>query len=310
MKTFSDLLEMWEHPFTGKDHIDDSEESMHTKYEIGNFSKMNPQVTERSLALRDHYAAVNKEHNYYLNQYQDGSSSINRMAIDMHKYGDKHDPGLSAYTSFVLPQHMARHVKNWLSEEPDVKDEYNANGNQRITTISHLDDAVKHTKTPHDMHVYSGVGFHPLRLTEHAGKKTFGLHLPAFRPSVAIRFARPEHAIRHTTDGRLAKIPEFSDNTALAKSPKNFAAHVLKIHVPEGSHGVYLGHRNDLSLSKREAEFIIPRKAKLIIAGKSSHTHDVYEDEYDKKLEKRVHVWHAKLVHDGVEPTRHMEDFK
>lgn len=63
--------------------------------------------------------------------------------------------------------------------------------------------------------------------------------------------------------------------------------HILKIHVPKGSHGLYVEPH---TVNTGEHEMILHPGAQLLVA----HPPDMQNN----KL-----IWHAKLIHDGIKPT-------
>jgi hypothetical protein len=321
MKTFKDLIaEVWEHPFSGKDYFDDSEKGLHSIY--GQDKEFySPETRKRASDLQDHYKSVtNGDHHYKhtvsLDEYIGGSKSINSIAIAMHKHAHDFDPGYAHHTIWT-PRHdddaRASAKAEWDLMADDVKEGHRRAGQDYVEHVHTMDDAMQQVKTPHDMHVYSGVSFHPIMMHHQRTGKHFGLHLPAFtstslRPSIAASFAKS------------GKAGVFDTRTISPKSAKDdwnttdhytTVGHVLKIHIPKGSAGVYVGHTDDWRSSMRfkESEFILPRHSKLIIGGKSAQLHKMTYPDSDR-VEKSLHIWHAKLVHDGFNDTRHMEEFK
>ncbi len=70
--------------------------------------------------------------------------------------------------------------------------------------------------------------------------------------------------------------------------------HLIRIHVPEGSHALYT---RPASQHKHEHEVVLHKNARVRIHPEPEVDHN----------SKHV-VWHAKLIHDGVNPTRHATD--
>jgi hypothetical protein len=140
--------------------------------------------------------------------------------------------------------------------------------------VGRMNSLLHNHKTPFDFHAYSGLGFNPEHIMEH-GETHGKLHLPAF------------------TSTSLS--PRIAHSFAEWKGRDNMLEHhhIVKIHIPQGSRGLY---------RRGEQEFILPNNSKL-------HMHPTPEDHVYNKLHP-VKVWHAKLVHDGVEDTRHMSEFK
>jgi hypothetical protein len=322
MKTFSELLEMWEHPFSGKDYYDDKEGHEH-EYSGHSQNHMSDKNLGHSEVLAAHYREVNNHPDlgHHINNYQDGSNKVNRHAIGEHKYGENHLRGLTQYRLQGTDNSKKTKAAEWKNH--DFYHGYEERAAEVHEHMLNLDKAVSHTTTPHDMHVYSGLGFHPAMLRSEGGLKRFGLHLPAFtsttiRPAVGLAFAKSARGEKVTHRGRVdvltKHMPYKGDPNAdtfnlKAFHPHDFQAHLLKIHIPKGSHGLYLGHRNGDTFSQEETEFLLPRHARVVIGGKSAQLHRVKGSSGPwGHPDKMVHIWHAKLVHDGVEPTRHMEE--
>lgn len=230
MKTLNQLLEAWEHPFTGKDYHDDSVNA----------------VDQLHNHLANHYGKPKNA--TALEMYVSESAEINLSLIDHHLHNHPIDP----------------HVQKLINKLDKSTDQ----------------------RTPKDMHVYSGIGFVP----QHAGERVIKQHLPAFTST--------------SLDYGTARAYSGSMNT---DKPHN----ILKIHVPKGSRGVYL-HLPQHQPSNNE--FLLPRNAKLHIDPTPSiDTHVInHKDWLDGKglVEHHYNIWHAKLVHDGTEPTRHADELE
>lgn len=70
--------------------------------------------------------------------------------------------------------------------------------------------------------------------------------------------------------------------------------HVVQIHVPKDSHGIYTGAHSEYT---NEKEYVLHKDAKIAVHPKPEVDH-----------ENGVVKWKGKLVHDGVKPTRHGEN--
>lgn len=90
--------------------------------------------------------------------------------------------------------------------------------------------------------------------------------------------------------------PEQAHN--FTSADKDGVHHIMKIHVPEGSHGIYAGAAggnagDDHSDSyAAEKEFIIPHGAKFKTADKPVMR--------TTRSGRKIAVWHSKLIHDGT----------
>lgn len=244
MKTLRTILEIWEHPFSGKDDP-------------------------------NHFTLV---HNELSKHYTLPSGSSESKAL------------ISAYTA------SSDHINNHL---------YNTHvGNGKLTAMSpenaqsfsdQFQSVVSSHRAPRDFHVYSGSRISPAEHNDPT-KSHIKVHLPAFtstslNPKVAGKFARLSN---HDSDAWT--------NAYKANEPiSHIRANLFKIHVPAGSRGMYVAKYSGIAAEK---EFIIPHGAKL-------HIHpepEPREIEISPGNERSVNVWHAKLVHDGTEPTRHADE--
>lgn len=92
-------------------------------------------------------------------------------------------------------------------------------------------------------------------------------------------------------------LPAFTSTSLDPITAKVFSGgDIVKIHVPKGSHGYYAPGITGKPDS--EHEFIIPRGAKLRVHPEP--TEDAQGGKYK--------IWHAKLVHDGIQSTRHADE--
>lgn len=169
---------------------------------------------------------------------------------------------------------------------------------------THDDDLSKalhsHT-TDRNMHVFSGMRS-PEGLETHNGHihlKNTAYTSTSIDPSVGHIFGRQyrhdgsrsvhRYVMNRDTQERAREdaVPEHWENTS---RPIDYI-HVAKIHVPAGSHGAYVA---PISNSPEENEFLIHKNA-----------HIVFKPEPTVDHKSSSVIWHGKLVHDGIKPTRH-----
>lgn len=251
----NEVNEMWEHPFSGKDMIDDQRiyGHLHAAYGTNETARKHSFMLVHRYQKRADDPSVHQEHHRgALRSYASGSYGVNNALIKHHELG--------------TPMPLAHEEKS-------------TNISEAIKNIGpHLD---------HDMHVYSGIGFDPASMPRDQTTGNYHIHLPAFTstsvsPGVAQDFAKPSK--QDTSDP--ASIPAYHYN-------------LVKIHVPEGSHGVPLGVHN-AGISD-EHEFLLHKDAKI-------HVHPEPTIHSNPDSHAIYKIWHAKLVHDGVAPTRHMNE--
>ncbi len=132
---------------------------------------------------------------------------------------------------------------------------------QRYLNLDHLDEALEINKLDKPMTTYSGIGFNPKDIMKDGNM----LHLPAYTSSstnrgVAVLYAKPD---------------------------KDRVYHVMQIHHPTGSSGLYIGDRDDFSPFMQK-EHIMPRNTTLKINPKP----EVHTD----NLGVQMHIWKATRV--------------
>ena len=133
-------------------------------------------------------------------------------------------------------------------------------------------------KTPHDLHVWSGTPIDPRQIKD----KDNVVHHPAFlstslREGIAVNFAR-----------KRAKTYSSKDNDTIYKN------HLLKIHVPEGHPGLYMGNHDPNSFGKSEKEFILPAGTNLKHIKTETFNHDSMErDSFARNV---FHVHHMEVM--------------
>jgi hypothetical protein len=256
MKSLKELLaELWEHPFTGPDQHADHQ------------------------AMKEHYHAklLNLGEKKSVLSYMQGSKAMNHRLIDEHVHGPDH-PLIATYRKV----HPAMASK-W---DDDYLEKYHGESMRRDFKEADevrqgLDKIMKKPKikTPHDMHVYTGVSFNPEHLKDNSGL----LHLPAFTSTSIDPMVAKNFAMYHS-------------------KAKDDHMHLLKIHVPKGSAGLYV-HSDTTNrihhISFAEKELLLNRNTKMQV----HHEPDL--DTYGN-LDKKIKIWHARLLHDGIGPTRHM----
>lgn len=205
------------------------------------------------------------EHNHentHLSKFQGNSLDLtlaNQYPHDHHS--PEHKKAIKKYTenSLRLNRHLLDQYKAG-TEPGDTFENHN---------IGHLDDVVHERALRHDLHVYSGVGFHP---GEEAAKDPEGkLHLPAYTST----------SVNKTT------ALNFATDRFDSKGERH--NHILHIHLKPGQKGHYIGERG---YHGNEYEFLLPRNTTLKVNPKpqsfpaGSHRLNDYP----------VHVWHAHVV--------------
>lgn len=139
--------------------------------------------------------------------------------------------------------------------------------------IAALDKEVSKNKLTHDLHTYSGVGFHPGKLaSEHKDRH---ITLPAYTSTSISKDIASQFA---DTAGWSQKLQDETGNG----TPKD--KHILHFHLKAGQKGKYIGSNSNYP---EEHEYLLPRNTKVKIA---EHPRMV------KRRDKTYHVWDAHPV--------------
>jgi hypothetical protein len=177
-----------------------------------------------------------------------------------------HSDAVEMYTTYSrhVNRTLLKHYEAGYDDPPKV-DEHN---------IHKLDQAIGHNKLKHDLHVYSGVGFHPGEKCEMCHKGN--LHLPAYTStSICKKTATVfSHAIEGTTD-------------KYNHEPVN---HVLHIHLKKGQKGLYVGKHSNYD--QNEYEYILPRHTTLKVHPKPS----VVPEGGHAGNDYKTYIWHAHVI--------------
>lgn len=140
--------------------------------------------------------------------------------------------------------------------------------------IANLDKATGHHKLKHDLHVYSGVGFHPGEKASECPDNT--IHLPAYTSASLCK--KTATVFSHA-------LPSNSDK--YDHEPVN---HVLHFHLKKGQKGLYVGRHS--GYDNNEYEYILPRHTTVKVHPKPSIVPEGGHIGNDYK----TYVWHAHVV--------------
>jgi ADP-ribosyltransferase exoenzyme len=148
-------------------------------------------------------------------------------------------------------------------------------------TAKHLDAALDKHKTSEDMHVYTGLKHSPSKHFKKVNGKVPDkaiVHLPAYTSTSSSFHSAREFAenTMHQNDERHNIDYEDGDH-----GDGFTARHVLKLHVPNGSHAMSLMKH---SFDPAEKEILLHRG------------HHIEVDSKPTKTDKNTYVWNAKVV--------------
>ena len=193
--------------------------------------------------------------------HADKISDMEKEAV--HDYSDESRP---------LNSMLHRHAKGM-----DISTK---NSESYKKTVKHLDNALGRHKTTEDMHVYTGLQYSPSKHFKKVDGKVperQNVSLPSFvSTSSSVKSARAfSQDTMHPNDER----------HGIEHEEGGEARHVLKIHVPKGSH----------AMSLRDHSFVPEEKEVLLHRG-----HDIEIHHKPEKLDHSTYLWHAKIVAHNV----------
>ena len=173
-----------------------------------------------------------------------------------YNYENIHNKQLHTYIRDSFPL-------NYYHWSPSKSEEAGVSKSRLKSQTKILDSAMKAHKTPKGMTVWSGT-FHDPR--ERKNKQGIVRH-PAYLST----------SIRRIVGETFADIHE-----------DNEVGHLLKIHVPKGNEGAYVGH---LNYSKGEHEFILPRNTKMRYLKTDTDNRILYTGR-----EYKQHIHHMEVI--------------
>lgn len=264
------ITEAFEHPFSGPDML-----------------KFNPD--DVSHPIHNLIDTIRKTHTFGKENFYDDNDSPE--VADRLKRIRRYTKDSSGLNGYLLERYHEPHNHDPISEFDEE--------------ASKLDQIATMHRTPVDMHVYSGTTFSPLRYHHNPSDPVIRLHLPAFTSTSIshesiMGHAHPDKTMMlryngeqlHDADNNPVPISNVAHNSLIHN--------MLKIHVPQGTRAAYVA---DHSAYQSERELLLPRNVKLHV-----HPQPTLHAFGDGARDVPTHVWHAKLVHDGTEPTRHYNE--
>lgn len=159
-------------------------------------------------------------------------------------------------------------------------------------SVEHLDKVLEKHKTKKDFHVYSGINWSP---SQHMKNKAEGeshvdVHMPAYTStSTSIKQAAGFASLQYPH-------PDDEKHGAIKIGDEDTARHMLRIHVPKGTHAISMMKH---SFNPGEKEILLHRGHELRIHHKPQRYQDHNGD--------MINVWDAHIT--GHYPTNvHEED--
>ena len=203
---------------------------------------------------------------YYPRHRLKEREDINYKPTSLHNYMGV---GSKVMNSHLWQQHGKSDIyRGMLNVEPHV---------DLDSHIKNLDYMINSHKTPKSMTVWSGTFHDPRELKD----KNDMVHHPAYLSTSLLR-----NTAQNFTTRSLA--PEKYPYDEKGKKIRNH--HILKIHVPEGHHGIYA---SGIGYDDSEQEFILPRgtKMKYLRTVKKINNNHQYDAIHD-------HIHHMEVIPD------------
>lgn len=227
-----------------------------------------------------------------LNRHFDINAEHHEMALH-HPHDEDHKEAIQKYTasSHYLNKHL--HKSAAAGEDPHGSQHWPSEHSKDI----HAMDRVVHAhKTHKPFNVYTGVHReHDLHKIGHdqgaTEKKPIKVQHHAYLSTSIDKEVAKGFGHHHTETSHI-------DKEGITHITRH--VHLMKIHVPKGHHGAYVGHS---SVHPNEKEFILPRGTKLHIhhTPKTEIEHGkVYNfgDGYKEKTHYHYHTWSARIHKD------------
>lgn len=177
-------------------------------------------------------------------------------------------------------------INKMLYNHDQNKPEGTESRHAQIIQAGHLDNAMNKHTTSEDMHVFTGVRLNPAAhfgSTNGEVNKSVQLHIPAFTSASTSLLSASAFA-RHVRDNPETAAKNLANHGMSTDSSRN--KHVLKIHVPEGSH----------AMSLMEHSFAPDEKEILLHRGHTIEVHHVPEKINTDESGVHTYMWHAKIV--------------
>lgn len=189
------------------------------------------------------------------------------------------------YNKYEGHHHFA--IKEYTEYSKDLNDYLHNRETKPKTTPEDMDheshaydlhEALNQHKTPHELHVYSGVKKSPEHLFTHKEGETKKTKADVRTTQFTSTSISKKEARFFSVHDKESKYNEKHINEY---DPSHRLTHVLKIHVPKGHIGGYIAHH---SAHPEEREFLLPPGTRMSIHHKPTYDGDHH-----------VMTWHAKV---------------
>lgn len=199
--------------------------------------------------------------NDWQNTTDNNRTVLNHIEID-HTHTDDDKTHVYRYTAASKPLNKLLYANH--KEGKESPDKMDVTGAKNFThDLKGIDAAIHRNKLSHELVSYSGINWHPMSKADHENV----IHLPAY------------------TSTSLSKKVAHGFAKSGKKTPDVKDIHILKIHSPAGSAGMYTHDDPAITHYEGENEYIVPRNTSIRV----HPTPEVFTD----KDGHNVHVWTA-----------------
>lgn len=266
----------------------------------------------------DDYHSDPYESEHMMKHYHEGDHPEPHHDLAEHYHKEVPYSGFKHYDETDV-----RNVKKYTNGSYDINHSLIADHNHTSDHIKGLCKTLKKVKLNQDITVHTGSGFSPERYKTSDQQDHIHVHLPAFTSTsishgTARGFAKmdkdhPTIFMHDYSEGyskpKITKLEgedlpkenehdsfyerEQHSNRIKAKYGEHVSVHryghVVTMHVPRGTHGVYVGDHPKFTVHESEYEFLLH---------KGSYAKLHAQPEYDHK--NKIVQWKGQLVHDGA----------
>lgn len=172
-----------------------------------------------------------------------------------------------------------------------------------------LSDAISTSKSPRNFHAFAGIRSPEALPRSHDGRihmKSPAYSSTSLNPSIAKDFgSRVKHdgtSSEHIYDEDRKPATQEKDeqgHTVNASGTKAYK-HIARIHIPKDSHGLYVHPHSSISVAG-DKDTVLGEHEYLLHKGSRVSFHPKPKVDHDTK----TIIWHGRLEHDGLAPTRH-----
>lgn len=234
------------------------------------FGKHSKKDLKEEIVHPDIIAAAKKAHETHGGPSSEYQKLHDHLTAHYKNFDDEDKKHIKRYTENSISVNNYLHKKH-SGMELNPKSTKNA---QDEDHANHMTKALHKHTTPEDMHVYSGIQHSPEHVLAAHGDK----HGVKVRTTNFTSTSISKHAAQLFAEDD----PKSKYNKEHQEKYNMNPNHMLRIHVPKGTHGAYVDSH---SVHRGEREFILPH---------GTHMHIHPEPTYNEK--SSTYIWHAHVI--------------